>query len=173
MKKYIITLLFLLKVFVIFSQDTTIHSDTLKKYYIGSKSCECYHFSVDNNTDDSSICWFTKDQKQNMVESFYEYFFKLKGSFSLYNIITEYGSTLFFDKDSPYIIFETFYKILSPHSSFHVFVIKRDGQFLSNKFNINILSAKSIKEKYKFENIDDFRMLSYNSDFIVIDESAL
>ena len=112
----------------------------------------------------------SKDTTQNTKNQFYNYFIVPKGDFSLYNIITEYGSTLEIENIKQFPkLFETFYKVIEPFSRFSIYVLTDD--FLGNWEYYNIIQTillKDVEEYFDKTMIKSLRGLSFSPNEIVV-----
>lgn len=164
----IITIMFLTCV-TMYSQVTVV-PDSIFQYRFLTKLYSFRHIAVKNQTDQLAICWLAKDTIQKNEDQFCHYFMMPKGDFSLYGIITEYGSTLEIENVKQFPkLYETFYKVIEPFSTFDIYFLTDD---LMKKVECNnMVQTVLLNEVEKYFNktmIKPLYRLSYTPNDIVI-----
>ena len=164
---------FILMIFILFASVKTysqviVSADSLCRHGYLDKQHSFRHITVENRTAQVALCWFTKDTIPPDKDPIYCYFMAPKGDFSLYNMITEHGSTLFIENIDRFPkLFDTFYKVIEPFSSFNIYVLADNA--LGNRgcdSLVQTIFIKDIRQAFNSTLLESLRRLSYKPDGI-------
>jgi hypothetical protein len=134
-------------------------------------------WNVYNDANERMLLWFEEDtviQKLPVWGKIRNHFFVHRGDFSLYDIINEYGSTLFGFRHDLFR-FDTFYKIIEPQKSFTIHVACDDNDMIKSlrRMIVTVTPAQIDVERFKIFKHPNLELPSFKPDTLVIDGQYL
>lgn len=134
--------------------NTTIETNIL---YKGDSLQNIEAIQITNITDGNILIWLDKHNPDN-DKSFMKYFNKKHNDFSLFMLLSEYGSTLVFIDDFKPILYKTFYKVIEPQKQFYIIVKNDDIDLIRSQ-----IRCQKIQDSKFYNN------LSYSGSLILIE----
>ena len=174
--KYVLIILTFLLVHVndcCHGQDKQVYNIKMEysEYYIGDTIISNTALTIKNNSSCDIILWLSDRDINYMTieDQIKDYFFLLKGDFSLFHLMTENVASL----PSP-ILFVSFFKYLAPKESFSINIISNGhwGNEQEMKAEKLLLNRINVGEIASFKNLIDIETLinfSYKADFICLE----
>lgn len=134
--------------------NTTIETNIL---YKGNSLQNIEVIQITNITDGNILIWLDEHNPDN-DKSFMKYFNKKHNDFSLFMLLSEYGSTLVFIDDFKPILYKTFYKVIEPQKQFYIIVKNNDIDVIRSQ-----IRCQKIQDSKFYNN------LSYSGSLILIE----
>lgn len=135
-------------------------------------------YDIYNTTREPILLWLDKDTtlyNQKTKQRIIHYFFRVKGDFSLSDIISEYGSTI---QNVLPEIYLTFYKIIAPKHSFCILVLCDSGNYKNviekiKRSLIIITPMQLAKAQVNFFTFNQLKIMSFKENEIILNSNDL
>jgi hypothetical protein len=176
MKKIVLLCIILLPIFVL--AQKSYYKINISSYVINNIKYVVLTIDIYNKTREPMLLWLDKDTtlyNQKTKQRIINYFFRVKGDFSLSDIISEYGSTI---QNVLPEIYLTFYKIIAPKHSFCILVLCESDNYKNViekiKRSLVIITPMQLeKAQVNFFAFNQLRIMSFKGNEIVLNSNDL